>query len=151
PFWLEVIVCADALRRDGLEPGALEDRHLRRPIAAPARAVKADALAVDLRPAREIIERTREHAVSMGAAEDRRLAGAGHVGREGADTLGEIEAPALGRILLAAVEAGREIDNRRRPYGLGQPQIADDLLAFERNAHHLDRRLHALRVGEEGV
>ena len=63
----------------------------------------------------------------------------------------EIDVVALGPFLLAGIERRDQEDQRRRFGGLGQPQIADDLLALERNFDHFERRIEIARIGKIGL
>ena len=62
----------------------------------------------------------------------------------------EVGVVAEGSVFFAAVEAPDGEHDRGGADVDGQTQVADDLLAFEGNAHNLDRRVRNLRVGGEG-
>ncbi len=77
-------------------------------MAAPAAALHGDALGVDLRPRPQVVERPREHALGLGLADERGLAGPGHVECKGGDAAAQEHVAALDVVLLAAVERAIE-------------------------------------------
>jgi hypothetical protein len=81
---------------------------------------------------------------------DRCLAGAGHVDGEHRDPAPNERIAPLDCILLAAVERADGQHQRGRACR-GQPQIADDLFAFEGNAYDLDRGVEEARVVAESL
>src|SRR5439155_26730924 len=124
----------------------------RGPVPAPGSAVDDDALRVDVVARGDVVEHAREFA--LGARHDLaygRLTGARHVEGEVGDAVVEVGVVPERGVFLAAVEATDGEHERGRADVDGQAQVADDLLAFEGNAHDLDRRVGDLRVSGEGL
>ncbi len=71
------------------------------------------------------------------------------VEREIADAVPQHRPEALGHVLLAAVEPRDRDHERRRRAAFGHLDVADDLLALERQAHDLERRIEQLAVRQE--
>ena len=101
-----------------------------------------DAVLVDLWPRLRVVDHFREHAVGGLADFDWSLSGARAVDREISDAEGKNRAETFGQIFFAAIEAVDRDHQRHRAFGIfRQAQVADDLFAFERNAHDFERRI----------
>src|SRR5579872_5189786 len=84
------------------------------PVGAKALAVDEDAVLVDLRPGREIIQNARIDLVSVLVRLVWRLPGAGTIDGEEADPLRDRRRIGLGNGFLATVETGYRQHQRRR-------------------------------------
>ena len=151
PLGCVVVVDADAVDHGAANAILLRVRKHGRPVAAPASPLHDDALRIDVPARRQVVERGGEHALRADIDEDRRLPGARHVDREHADARVEIAVGSRDHFLLARIEPVYAEDQRHRSRRAWQPQVRDDLLAVERNAHRLDRRIERFPVRLERV
>src|SRR5262245_3345676 len=122
-------------------------RHPRCPVAAEARAPDSDAGAVDVSAPRQMIDPGRIGALGVGVAiEHGILAGARHVHGQGGEP-GAMGHRALAlAVLLPAVDAAPMHDDRWPRDAARDLQIANELLAVERDLDDLQRRLEVLRL-----
>src|SRR6202521_4373364 len=120
------------------------------PVSAEALAINADSGFVHFGPRLQIVDDAREHALGGFAGFDGRLAGAGRVHADEADSIRQDGAEIFGKIFLAAVEAADRQNDRDGAVGvLRQAKIADNLRAFERNVNDFERRVHETSVREK--
>ena len=115
--------------------------------------MQGDSVLIDLGTGLRIIDHFRQHALwnSFGAF-DGSLTRSRSVDREIADAEGQNRSKTLGQIFFAAVEAIHRNHQRHWTFCvLWQSQVADDLLAFEWNVHHFERRIVKLGVREESL
>ena len=121
-------------------------REPRRPVGAEAAAPDGDALAVDVVAGRQIIEPGEDRCARPRiAVQHRVLAAARHVDGERGEArvhrgLGDLQA-----VFLPAVDAAPVHDHGRLGDARRLLQIADELLALERNFDDLERRIEMLR------
>src|SRR5262249_26290588 len=145
-FALEAEMHVTAVEYRALEPLRLHMRHPRRPVAAEARAPDSDAGAVHVSTLRQVIDPRRIGALGVGVAiEHGILTGARHVhGQRGEPGAMGHRALALA-VLLPTVDAAPVHDDRRPGDAAGNLQIANELLAIERDLDDLQRRIEMLR------